>query len=403
MTKKLLAGIVLLIALIAVTVKIELSSDKEADGVTVITVWESLNGPDKFIEAAGRAYEQDHPGIKIRFVNVESGASASQILLDGPAGVGPDLFAAPHDKLGELINEGVITPIEDEEEVANKVITSCKTALTYNGRMYGYPVCGETYALFYNKELISEEELPKDWNELIRWCKMFNSENKGKRGFVMSVGEGYYTIIFTTANGNRLFGPTGTDTTSTYLNTYDAVVGMKVFQNLREIYDVQADDINGGNCDSEFAAGKAAMYITGLWNVANFEERGIKFGVAPLPALPGTDTPSASFSGTRAMFVSEFSDHPKEAADFAKFLISPEMQKLRFDITKVMPSISVDVDSQYMEGFLKQLEYSFPMPSIPAMNSFWDVMNNASKNIWNGLDVENELNTANSTILGNIN
>ena len=63
-----------------------------------------------------------------------------------------------------------------------------------------------------------------------------------------------------------------------------------------------------------------------------------------------------------------------------------------------MPSIDTKVDSKYMAGFLKQLSYAFPMPSIPAMGSYWEAMNSASKNIWDGMDVQAELNACNKAI-----
>jgi arabinogalactan oligomer/maltooligosaccharide transport system substrate-binding protein len=141
------------------------------------------------------------------------------------------------------------------------------------------------------------------------------------------------------------------------------------------------------------------MHITGLWNVAPFQKAGVDFGVLPLPSLPGDKTPSASFSGTRAMFVSAYSDHQAEAAQFAAFLLTPEMQQLRFKITGALPSINTKVDSPYMGGFLKQLDYAFPMPSIPQMGAYWEAMNNASKNIWNGADVKKELDACNAAIL----
>ena len=49
---------------------------------------------------------------------------------------------------------------------------------------------------------------------------------------------------------------------------------------------------------------------------------------------------------------------------------------------------------------MKQLEYAFPMPSIPEMGMYWEAMNNASKNIWNGSDVQAELDACNAAILG---
>ncbi len=364
-----------------------------------LVVWESLQGPDEFIKQAGEAYTKLHPNVTVEFVNVELGDASGQIALDGPAGVGPDLFAAPHDKLGELVTGGHVLATASPDKVKASVLGACSQALTYNGTMYGYPVSAETYALFYNKALISENEVPKTWEDLSAWVKSFNAKNSGKYGFIMDVGNGYYTIIFTTEKGNRLFGKSGTDTSQSYLNTDAAVDGMKFFQSLRSILNVEADDLSTSACDAAFQSGNAAMHITGLWNVRPFEDAGLDFGVAPLPSLPGESTPSASFSGTRSMQVSAYSDHPEEAADFAMFLISPEMQQLRFDLTGAMPSINTTVSSKYISGFLKQLDYAFPMPSIPEMGAFWETMGNTSKNIWNGANVKAELDACDAAII----
>ncbi len=372
---------------------------KKSEKIT-LTVWESLLGPDEFIKQAGAKYTESHPNVEIKFVNVELGDSTGQIALDGPAGVGADLFAAPHDKLGELVNGGHVAPTANADVVAKEVLGACSKALTYEGKMYGYPVSAETYALFYNKDLIAEKDVPKTWDALAKWAVDFNKKNPDKRGFVMDVGNAYYSIVFTTENGNRIFGSTGADTSTTYLNNDDAVDGMKFFQSLRNALDVPAADLSTGVCDAAFQGGQAAMHITGPWNVKNFVDAGLNFGVAPLPSLPGDTVPAASFSGTRAMFVSSYSDHPEEAADFAQFLISPAMQQLRFDITGAMPAINVKVSSEYIGGFLNQLDYAFPMPSVPQMSAFWDALGNASKNIWNGADVKKELDACNATILG---
>lgn len=375
-------------------------SASAAEEPVTLKVWESTNGPDQFIKKAGEAFTAKYPNITIEYVNVELGDAAGQIALDGPAGVGPDLFAAPHDKLGELVSGGHVLETADADAMKASVLGACSTALTYSGKMYGYPVSAETYALFYNKALIKESELPKTWEDLAAFTKKFNASNSGKYGFIMDVGNAYYTIVFTTSDGNRLFGPSGTDTTSTNINSAKSVKGMQFFQNLRSALNVPSADLTTSVADAAFAAGTAAMHITGLWNVVPFKDAGIDFGVSPLPSLPGDKNPSASFSGTRAMFVSAYSDYPEEAAQFAAFLVSEEMQKLRFDITGALPSINTTVDSPYMGGFLQQLDYAFPMPSIPQMGAYWEAMNNASKNIWDGADVQKELDACNAAILG---
>ncbi|MGN0729120.1 sugar ABC transporter substrate-binding protein [Treponema sp.] len=363
-----------------------------------LTVWESLDGPDVFIKQAAQKYSELHPNIEVNFVNVEPNISVAQLKEDAPKGVGPDLFTGAHDNLGVLVSGGFILPTENPEDVKKQVLGSCSRALTYNGKMYGYPVSAETYSLFYNRSLISDSEVPSSWEKLAEWVENFNAHNPGKLGFVMDVANAYYTFIFTTSNDNRLFGQFGTEASRSNLNTPDSVHGMKFFQSLRSVVGLPSSEMTTAKADAAFQAGNAALHITGPWNIKNFSDAGVQFGVASLPSLPGESEPSASFSGTRAVFVSAFSDHPEEAADFARFLITPEMQQLRFKLTGAMPSINTNVNSQYIAGFLKQLEYAFPMPSVPEMGQYWTVMNSASARIWDGASVEQELNRADMQI-----
>jgi arabinogalactan oligomer/maltooligosaccharide transport system substrate-binding protein len=366
-------------------------------GSVTLTVWESTNGPDEFIRQAGEAYTALHPNTVIKFVNVELGDSVNQIALDGPAGVGPDLFAAPHDRLGELVANGHILPTANADSIRDKLLGACLTATAYNGVQYGYPVSAETYALFYNKALIAESEVPKSWDSMLTYIRNFKIT--GKYPFIMDVGNAYYSILFTTKGGNRLFGSSGTDTLNTNLNSPAAVTGMQFFQSLRQVLNVPAADINTSVADGAFQAGNAAMHISGPWNVMNFVNAGLDIGIAPLPSLPGEISPAASFSGTRVMFVSAYSDHPEEADNFGAFLVTPAMQQLRANITNTLPAIDTATDNPYAAGFVEQLKYAFPMPSIPPMAKFWDAMNAASANIWNGADVKAELDACNAVIL----
>lgn len=363
-----------------------------------LRVWESKDGIDEFIKQAGKAYTAQHPNIIIDFINVDIHAEIETLESDIQKGIAPDIISAPHDNLGKIVTKKLVLPTENASSVSRQVLASCSKALTYNNTMYGYPISAETYALFYNRRLISDNEVPRTWEELVQWVQRFNAQNPGKFGFVMDVMSIYYSILFTTANGNRLYGESGTDAYNPRMNTPEAIRGMKFFQTLRSSLGLTNAELSTSSCDGLFASGNAAMHITGLWNVNTFEKAGLDFNVAALPSLPGENKPAASFSGTRGMFVTASSAHPEEAADFLTFLLSPEMQQLRFKLTGAMPSINTTVSSKYMNGFLQQLDYAFPMPSIPQMGKFWGEADTTLRNIWNGADVESEMSKFNNNI-----
>lgn len=378
-------------------------SDARKDGSRVdsekeirIRVWESENGPDDFIRAAAKEYNKIHPNIFIDFIFMKSDSTFTAVFEDAPKGVLPDIFSCAHDRLGDLVENGFVLPTDDPEYVKKTVLGACSKALTYKDVMYGYPMSAETYALFYNRAYIKDNEVPKTFEELVTWSQKFKKENPEKYGFVMDFNNGYYGIVFLSKNNNRLFGESGLDAANPNISTKSAIEGAKFFQTLKS--SLGLDGIDLSSCDGMFTSGAAAMHVTGPWNLNSFEKSGVDFGIAPLPSLPGETTPAASFSGTRGMYVSSSSKHPKEAADFAKFLLTPEMQKLRFEYTASMPSIEVEVNSKYISGFLKQLDYAFPMPSIPEMSNFWNEMGGSLYAIWNGADVESELKTCNEKI-----
>jgi arabinogalactan oligomer/maltooligosaccharide transport system substrate-binding protein len=77
---------------------------------------------------------------------------------------------------------------------------------------------------------------------LAAFAQKFNAANPGKYGFIMGVGDGYYTIIFTTSEGNRLFGKNGTDTKNSNINSPASIEGMKFFQSLRSSLNVPSAD-----------------------------------------------------------------------------------------------------------------------------------------------------------------
>lgn len=384
-----------------------LTSDK-----VELTVWESAAGPDKFIEAAGEAFTEIYPNITIKYVNVESTDANSKIVLDGPGGNGPDLFATAHNNSGVMQSVGVIEPVPETEYDIIK--SSCTEAALQgatlneangNSTLYGYPVSVETYALFYNKKLIKEEEIPKTMEELVTYIENFKSTHSDdEKPFLFDAGNAYYSVMFTSTPTTKLYGENGNDITNSYMNSAESVAQMQDFVNLSKAIGMKSGDMEFKQNDALFSAGKLAMNVSGAWNIKTYEDDGIDFGITSIPSMTGSSTPPTNFMGVRCMFVSSYSKHKPEAIAFAEFLMTKEMQKLRVRLTSTMPARE-DVTSEitdekvkaYMEGLNKQIAYSYPMPNMSQASLFWTAYGSAYGNIWNGeaTDIQAELDAAN--------
>ncbi len=366
-----------------------------AEEPITLTVWESDGVELDFIKAAAEKFTEQYPNVSFEFNAVAHTDAVQKLELDGPAGVGADVFAAPHDKLGQVVSGELALPNDKAADVEANFMPAAFNACTYGGVTYGYPMAIETYALFYNKDLIAEP--PATWEDVEKFCAEYNDPSQNRYGLVWEVSAPYYNYIFISAYGADLFGPAGDDQSKHEINSEASIKGMTYFQTLKDkILPVVADDLTNAFCSQAFMDEKtAAMFITGPWNIKDSLEKGVNLGIAKIPTLPDAEQTPASFSGVRMMLVSAFTEHPTEAKAFAEFLLTPEMEALRSEMTQtISPCTQVTSDNEYFAGIMEQAAFAKPMPSIPAMDGYWTSMQPAFKQIWDGADIVEQLNAA---------
>lgn len=359
-----------------------------------LKVWESAGAEKTFTNEAIKAFKKVMPKVSVKFEPVESTDARSKIELDGPAGVGADVFVAPHDHITALVQGGHVLPVDDAESYMKDFLPMAKVAATYNGKVYGYPLAAESNVLFYNKALIPTA--PKTWEEVIAFAKTFNKKAENKYAIVWEVGNAYTGYTFLASFGAPLFGPNGDDRKQHNLNSAGAIEGLTYFQNLRnQILDIPASDGTGDFCNAEFTEGKAAMVITGPWKINDYKKAGINFGMTTMPAFPGKSQPASTFSGVRLAFVSSYSKFPDQAKAFAKFITSKEMLQRRYELTdQIPPRKDTNVKNEYSKAVMEQLKYAQPMPTISQVGTFWNAMGSCFSGIWDGDDVTTALNSA---------
>lgn len=377
-------------AAIAMAASTAFAAPKRAE----LKVWESAGAEKTFVNFVIKEYRKVNKNVKITYEPVEATDARAKIELDGPAGVGADVFVTPHDHIGALVQGGHVLPVDDADTYMADFLDMARVGATYDGVVYGYPLGSETYALFYNKDLL--KEAPKTWDEVVAYAKTFNNKAENKYALVWPVADGYYGYMFMESFGAPLFGPNGNDRKQHNLNSPAAIKGLTYFQNLRkQILDIPAADASGDFCNAEFTEGKSAMIITGPWKINDFKKAGINFGITTVPAFPGTDHPANTFAGVRLAFVSSYSEFPEEAKAFAKFMTSKEMLEKRFDITdQIPPRKDIVTNNELSNGIKAQLEYATPMPTIPQLGTYWNAMGSAYSGIWDGDNVKTALDAA---------
>lgn len=369
-----------------------------ASGLTTenitLKMWESETVEKDFILYCADEFTKLYPNITFEYEPVGHVDASKNIALDGPAGIGPDVFAIPHDMIGDNVSGGFIRAIDNKSYIENNFVDAgVKASLYTDGNYYGYPTGLETYALFYNKDILPNP--PTTWEEVIAFAGTYNDPKANKYAIVWETGNAYFDYFFFSAFGSELFGPNGDDPKQHNINAENTVKGLEYFGSLRSILDVPAGDMSGDFCNSSFEAGLAAMYIVGPWKIEDFKKSGVNFGVTTLPKFPGQSEPPTSFSGIRMMVVSEFTEHPAEAEAFLEFLTSKEMLLKRFEMTsQIPPRNDITVSDEYVNGIIAQAAYAFAMPKIPAMGEYWSTMGNVYTAVWNGGDAKTELDAA---------
>lgn len=350
-----------------------------------LVIWEDGEDRIKFMEYVAEKYKEKY-GVDVEIKEVFGGDLFNRLVQDAPSGIGPDLFEGPHDNLGTVIAAGLVQPNDNSaEKIKSEFIDSAANCVTYEGQVYGYPTSISTYALIYNKELVSTPA--ENFQEIIDFAKIFNNPDENKYAFMWQMNSPYLTHSLLAGYGAYVFGDNGSNKDDIGLNTTDAIEGAKFFHSLKDIVNIKSADAESQMIDGLFTSGKVAYTINGMWAVANYKNAGIDVGVAPLPKFPNGKNP-LSFLGVQALYVSSYANYPNAAKLFAEMATSEEMLLKRYEMTKEIPPIKSIMDSEAIKSdattsvFLQQAQNSTVMPFIPQMGLVWDPYMRALQSIW---------------------
>ncbi|RZL40483.1 MAG: maltose/maltodextrin ABC transporter substrate-binding protein MalE [Rubrivivax sp.] len=355
-----------------------------ADGPKLL-VW--INGDKAYggLQTVGDAFEKVS-GVKVVVEHPVDPTDKFQQAAG--AGKGPDIFCWPHDRVGEWAKAGLLTPLRPSARLKAEVEDQAWQALSYRGRIWGYPIAIETTGLIYNKALVPTP--PATWDEVFALDRKLQAS--GKHAVLWDYNKSFFSWAILAGAGGEIFGRDAQgdfDPRQVHVNNEGALAGAKVIERL-----IKDGHMPRGARYSEmeaaFARGEVAMMISGPWAWDNARKAKIDIGVAGIPVVvPGK--PSKSFVGVLGCMISA----PSKNKDIAKEFI--ENHLMRPESLKVLDA-NVPIGVPANKAFYAELSVNpliaasmvnarngAPIPNIPEVGRFWTAMDAALEAITNGL------------------
>lgn len=369
-----------------------------------LTVWVDADRARALKDVA--AEFQKDKGIKVDLVVKDYGKIRDEFTAQVPTGKGPDLTIGGHDWIGSFVQDGVIAPIElgDKSADFEKVAVQ---AVTYDSKTYGLPYAIENIAILRNTKLA--DSTPATYDEMIAKGKAAGTKYPFIVGLDAQAADPYHLYPFQTSFGNSVFAQNADGSYDASKLTIGDASGQKFAAWLGSQGDKGAKVLNlnlsGDLAKEAFNAGESPYFLTGPWNVADAQAKGIDLAVDPIPSAGGET--AAPFAGVQAFFLSSKSKNALAANEFlVNYIATPDVQTALFDAGGRPPALTASYEAAQSDpiiaGFGKVGENAVPMPSIPQMGSVWDDWGKTEAAIIKGADPASSWTTMATSIQGKI-
>ncbi len=340
-----------------------------------LTIWVD-GGRVKMMESLGKKFTEKY-NVPVAVQELGFGDVRDQLKIAGPAGEGPDIIIGAHDWLGELVTNGLLTPLDLGDKAKNLDPVAIK-AFTYEGKLYGLPYNTEAIALYYNKDLVPEP--PKTWDELKAIAKKLQDEKKVEQGYVMQQGDPYHTYPLLTGFGGYIFGRDAQGNYNPKDLGLDSPGGLAYAKELDSLIKsgILRKDVNYELMMNLFKQGKSAMFITGPWALSDVRASKINYGIAKIPMMKQKPRP---FVGVQGFMINAFGKNKLLAQTFlTEFVATDEAMQALYEAVPAAPAwlpLRDKVKDPDLVVFAESAADGDPMPAIPQMSAVWEAWGKA--------------------------
>lgn len=361
------------------------SGDSGAEKIRLM-VWSPSEDQSKdsgqWLQTCCENFAALHPEWDITFVyGVSDEASAATAVSQDPD-ASADVFMYANDTLTTMTDANALAKFGGiyAEELKATNSETLLDSLTLDGDIYGVPFTTNTWYMYYDKSVFTEEDVKSLDTMLEKGVVSFPFVNS------------WYLPAFYFGNGCTLFGD----------GTQEELGADFGGENAEEVTEYLVDLVANPNFKiDQDGSGLAGLrdgsinaIFSGSWDAAAVQEiLGDNMGVAALPAytLNGEEKQMYAYAGSKAIGVNTSTKHMKASVELAMYLGSAEAQRLHYELRNVIPcNTELNSDPEIAaDPVVKAQNDTFDrtsilQPFVASMNNCWTPVENMGKAIRNG-------------------
>lgn len=278
-------------------------NDTSGEGGKVeLTFWTLFSGGDgDNMQAMIDTFNKEHPDIQVKNTKLEWGEYYTKLITAVGNGNGPDIGISHISRLPDLIDQGVVSELDDVADAAgvdwSTFNPNILEASVVNDAHYAVPIDTHPFIMYYNKKLLSDAGLLGDDGK-----PAFESSPDGFVTFLTKLKEQLpqkatpfalsntnddpfrlWWALYSQLGGNDVVAD---DLSTAQVDTDKAVEAAGYIQDLFHKHKVIK--LNDPDFYKNFQSGTAAIMMTGVWATGTWEAtEGLDFGAMPIPTLFG--------------------------------------------------------------------------------------------------------------------
>jgi len=338
---------------IAALVSIGLAGSAAAQETVTLQFWEghSVQEETATIEMI-KAFEASHPNIKINRTKVSFGTNFEKITTAVASTTLPDVSPIWSGFLTQFAAGGQLLDLTEygAADAKAKIYPGAWSYVEWQGGVYGVPYAFDPRFIAYNEAAFKEaglSEPPKSYDDLLAYAeKLTRKSGNTIERYGLGIGAAdalvYFYVNLIYSFGGTIFNEDGSEVV---LNNEAGLKAANYLSTLAKSGTVSYGASGGDDLRNSLLSGRVAMIHDGPWifYAANKAGEAQPVGAAAMP-VAAADKESVNFGSVGAYVVYKSSKHPAEAAEFVKFMASPEAQQYRVKLLKT--GVATDVASQ---------------------------------------------------------